>query len=1050
MNKNCRFASGLAVLACCVSMAQQPVPVNQLPSRIAGHLPEQIPVPNMNPNLVEGRELFNPIGIALDTSVSPPILYVADNGNQRVLAWKNAASFSNGAPADLVIGQPDFVHTSAQGTGTNSGFTDPTGVAVDSNGNLYVADRGNNRILRFPKPFAQQNGQFPDIVIGQPNLSTRTPNSPSGSTSDQGLNLAGSLWPANMNFDASGNLWVSDGGNRRVLRFAASDITGGANFPHANLVLGQPDFTTVQPSVASASRTTANAFATAPFELEFDPSGRLFVSDASADGSLSRVLVFTPPFSNGQSAARIMGIFPAAAPSQDAIDRTIMLGPASIFFPAGKVGLVDTLSHRILLFDGYDQWPAASATFSPQATAVFGQPDFHNRGINATKAAWTPAPTPATFSGPFGAVYYNNELYLSDTGNQRVLVLGLTGSTFAPANRVLGQDKFTSSAINLIEGREFDFVSSSGSSLVAEGGVALDETGDTPRLYVADTYNHRILGFRDFRKVQGGSKADIVIGQPDFSSNMCNLGGNPDAMTANSLCFPMGVAVDAAGNLYVADAGNGRVLRFPSPFNNAAQLPAADMVLGQRSFTSKITDASAMTMSGPYGLAFSKNNGLFVSDVRLNRVLYFPFTGDNSFSAADSGRAASKVFGQQDFTSAASGSGDASLNLPRHISTDNEARLYVADTGNGRVVIYDQINTTPQTGAHAAFLLTGLKQPRGVFVNQGTSEIWVAEGGSAVVKRYPRFGDLILGSASTFAVQAAGAALAVTQDQYGDLIVADTTSRVQFYYPGAEPFNGGHFLTSRPNVAPGMLAALCSPDSGCDPNVRTNLFGPNTAAASAYPLPQTLGDAEVWFGPLGGALTRVPLYYVSPSQINFVVPMNAPASGYADIQVIQPSTGRILAAGIAPMATVAPGILQREYTGKLRQAAVVNLEDGSVNSASNPAKRGTYVSLYGTGQGFIPNAPADGEAVNGVYPSPMTTRVFLNGCSLDDSCMQNSGDRPRSEWLQYSGLSSFPGLWQINFYIPSSVQPGQVTVIVSAGSSVVSGDGTFNMVLYVK
>jgi uncharacterized protein (TIGR03437 family) len=1070
MIKNCLFASSLALLSCVLSVAQNPVPVNILPSRIVGHLPENLPLPNANPNLVEGRELFNPLGIAVDTSVTPNILYVGDNGNQRILAWKNAQSFRSGAAADLVIGQPDFVHTQAQGNGTNSGFSDPSGLAVDSNGNLYVADRGNNRILRFPKPFAQTNGQFPDMVIGQPNLSTRTANY-TGAVSDQGLSLVASPWPSNMAFDADKNLYVTDGGNRRVLRFSATDLASGTNAPHANLVLGSTDFTTVATSVTSATRTTANVFAGAPFAMAIDSAGRLFVSDQSTDGTVGRVLIFTPPFNNNQSAARMLGVFTlnlSAEPPQDTKDKTLLLGVSSIFFPGGKVAVVDAFHHRILTYDAYDQWPSAAFTFSPLATAEFGQPDFHNAGINGTKNTWAVAPTASSFSGPLGAVLAGSDLYVVDTGNNRVLDLPVNGSTISPATRVLGQDFFTTSAVNLIEGREFDFTSSTGSGVIAEGGMALDESGDTPHLYVADTFNHRVLGFKDFRRVQGGSKADIVIGQPDFSSNLCNVSGNPDAPTNASLCRPMGVAVDANGDLYVADTANGRVLRFPAPFSHQAQ--QADLVLGQRNFTSKITDASASTMAGPYGLAVSAQNGLFVSDVALNRVLYFPFTGNGTFTANDNGRAATKVYGQSDqpgsgaFTSGAAGTSDANLNLPRHISIDNEARLYVADTGNSRVVIYDQVNSTPNSGAHAAVIIPGLNQPRGVFANPATSEIWIAEGGSAVLKRYPRFSTLIQTSpiaapncsvvGTGNCVQAGSFALAVTQDKFGDLIVADLSSRVQFYYPGAQGFNGGHFLTSKPNLAPGLLTALCSPNSGCDPDVRTSLFGSNTAAAQSYPLPVSLGDVEVWFGPLGGELKRSPLYFASPSQINFVVPMDAPQSGTADIQVVQPSTGRILAAGIAPMATVAPGILEREYTGKTRQAAALNVEDNNtVNDAAHPARRGTYVSVYATGQGFVPGAPADGQPISGIIPTPQVTRVFLNGCSLDDSCVQNTGDLPRTRWLQYSGLSPYPGVWQINFYVPSSVIPGAggaVSVIVSAGSSVTSGDPAFTMVIYVK
>src|SRR5438876_10139718 len=59
-------------------------------------------------NLVDGRGLADPSGTAIDRSVTPNRIYVADSGNSRVLAWADAAAFMNGDPADLVIGQPDF------------------------------------------------------------------------------------------------------------------------------------------------------------------------------------------------------------------------------------------------------------------------------------------------------------------------------------------------------------------------------------------------------------------------------------------------------------------------------------------------------------------------------------------------------------------------------------------------------------------------------------------------------------------------------------------------------------------------------------------------------------------------------------------------------------------------------------------------------------------------------------------------------------------------------------------------------------------------------
>ena len=69
------------------------------------------------PNSVDGRKIRNPQSAALDSTVSPPAIYVSDTGNNRVLGWKNSSSFQNGQVADIVIGQPDFVSTLPMGFG---------------------------------------------------------------------------------------------------------------------------------------------------------------------------------------------------------------------------------------------------------------------------------------------------------------------------------------------------------------------------------------------------------------------------------------------------------------------------------------------------------------------------------------------------------------------------------------------------------------------------------------------------------------------------------------------------------------------------------------------------------------------------------------------------------------------------------------------------------------------------------------------------------------------------------------------------------------------
>ena len=99
-------------------------------------------------NMVQGVELNQPGGIALDTRGGQTHLYISDTRNSRVLAWVDTASYQIGDAPTLVLGQPGPQYTNPLGIGTK-GFNAPVGVAVNPlNGDLYVADFGNNRVLR--------------------------------------------------------------------------------------------------------------------------------------------------------------------------------------------------------------------------------------------------------------------------------------------------------------------------------------------------------------------------------------------------------------------------------------------------------------------------------------------------------------------------------------------------------------------------------------------------------------------------------------------------------------------------------------------------------------------------------------------------------------------------------------------------------------------------------------------------------------------------------------------------------------------------------------
>jgi sugar lactone lactonase YvrE len=241
------------------------------------------------------------------------------------------------------------------------------------------------------------------------------------------------------------------------------------------------------------------------------------------------------------------------------------------------------------------------------------------------------------------------------------------------ADRVLGQPTFTSKVATY----------SPSGGLSGPRGVAID-TGVSPnRIYVADSKNHRVLAWADASSFTNGEDAALVIGQPSFTSVTCNSGG----VGAASLCSPQAVAVDGVGNLYVADGANNRVLEYDTPFTSDT---IADRVFGQfGSFTSVACNTgghvAATTLCGPKGIALDASANLYVADTENNRVVEYDaaLTGDTT---------ADFVFGQGSFTVGQCNGGGAvtanTLCRPIAVATDPSDNVYVADTGNNRVLEY--------------------------------------------------------------------------------------------------------------------------------------------------------------------------------------------------------------------------------------------------------------------------------------------------------------------------------------------------------------------------
>ncbi len=233
---------------------------------------------------------------------------------------------------------------------------------------------------------------------------------------------------------------------------------------------------------------------------------------------------------------------------------------------------------------------------------------------------------------------------------------------------------------------------------------------DGLRVAVADTSNNRVLLWNSI-PTANDSGADVVLGQDTFTTNKPGVG-------AGKMRGPQGVWIQD-GRLFVADTGNNRVLIWNTiPTQNGQ---AANVVLGQPNFDAapapvNLTDlglpGSATTMLTPVAVS-SDGVRLIVSDLGYNRILIFKSIPTQNQAPAD------VVVGQIDFTKTFSNQSEdlcastgtnsagekiypgrcaATMNFPRYAISDGQ-RLFVADGGNDRVLIFNQIPTVNGTRA---------------------------------------------------------------------------------------------------------------------------------------------------------------------------------------------------------------------------------------------------------------------------------------------------------------------------------------------------------------
>nr|WP_297918711.1 hypothetical protein [uncultured Allomuricauda sp.] len=275
--------------------------------------------------------------------------------------------------------------------------------------------------------------------------------------------------------------------------------------------------------------------------------------------------------------------------------------PSGIWSDGTCLVVADAWNHRVLI------WHRLPTENGQAADVVLGQPDFVSNQPNVKGIGNDP--TSQSLNWPYGVFSDGKKLWIADTGNRRILFYDtIPKVNYAPANKVLGKPNFST--------RDYENYEP-----IWPYALKISENGV---LAVADTQFYRTLLWHSWEEAFG-TKADVIIGQPNFDSAGQNqFGLFPDAHTLNwtyDVCF-------YKKGLLVNDTGNSRILYFKSiPEENNTK---ADTVIGKRDFKtgSENKDTIVGTDSSlywPFSICVQKEK-LIVADTGNHRLLVAALT----------------------------------------------------------------------------------------------------------------------------------------------------------------------------------------------------------------------------------------------------------------------------------------------------------------------------------------------------------------------------------------------------------------------------------------